>query len=116
MTETTTNPDPDPDTTPRRRWVKPALIAATATAVLIGGGIAAWQVSRPDDPEPPTAVFHSEDYTWTDAELKPWLQEQVRSGFLTPLPDAVAPAPRGCAESPGTGLCRLSEIMREEHR
>lgn len=109
MTETTTNPDPD--TTPRRRWVKPAMIAVAAVA-LIGGGIAAWTVTRPDDPEPPAAVFHSEDYGWTPEELEPWRQD----GALTPLPDAVAPAPAPCAESPDQGLCRLSEIMREERR
>lgn len=104
-----TNPDPANPTPRRRRWVKPAIIAATATAVLVGG-IAAWTVTRPDDPEPPAAVFHSEDYTWTDAELEPWRQD----GALTPLPDAVAPAP--CAENPDQGLCRLSEIMRGTDR
>ncbi|MCP2628117.1 hypothetical protein NLB33_35290 [Mycolicibacterium smegmatis] len=114
MTETTTNPDPD--TTPRRRWVKPAMIAVAAVA-LIGGGVAVWSVSRPADPEPPpAAVYHSGDYNWSEEELEPWLQEQVSSGFLTPLPDAVAPAPAPCAENADTGLCRLSEIMREEHR
>ncbi|GAB4680654.1 hypothetical protein [Mycobacterium avium] len=108
-----TNPDPANPTPRRRRWVKPALIAGVAAAV-IGGGIAAWQVSRPADPEPPAAVFHSEDYGWSEEELEPWLQEQVSSGFLTPLPDAVAPAP--CAENPDQGLCRLSEIMRGTDR
>ncbi|TXA40549.1 hypothetical protein DKM27_18515 [Mycobacterium tuberculosis variant bovis] len=106
MTEST---NPDPDTTPRRRWIKPALIAGVAVA-LIGGGVAVWGVSRPDDPEPPAAVFHSEDYTWTDAELEPWRRDGA------PLPDAVAPAPASCAESPGTGLCRLSEILRGTER
>lgn len=115
MTKSTETTTTTTDTTPRRRWVKPAIIAATAAA-LIGGGIAAWQASRPDTPTPPPMVLHSGDYTPTEEELEVWRQEQVRSGFLTPLPDAVAPAPASCAESPDQGLCRLSEIMREEHR
>lgn len=37
------------------RWIKPAAIAVAAAA-MIGGGIAAWQVSRPDAPTTPEAL------------------------------------------------------------
>lgn len=116
-----TTPTPTPTPATARRWVKPA-VAVAAAAALIGGGIAAWTVSRPPAPEPPGFVYNSSDHDFTAEELEPWkqrggsLKEVMDAGLamdaelLTPMTDAVSPA--ACEENPERGSCRLSEILR----